>query len=379
MASLHRAQQDKSALDGIMVPAKIITVKAENLDAMVAAVSRSANSQNTVQPADFSANDPFHVAVENVANNTWLPDQSGRWFYERARGSYGALLFKASFRAGEKRRFASETPKERRFSKTDLAKYLNTWDGYPHFVSFGNQKNFQNFMQALKDRYPEGFVPDEAWYRAFVAKAIVFRSVQGIVKAKKFLAYQANITAYTVAYLSWRCGGKIDFDLVWSQQSLSKPLRSMIERWVVEVDAQLRKTAKGRMPSEWAKKAECWEAMRDLSLELPDPLPPELQAQSTRPTVDGGKPAKRNEDLSREDLDLIERCRHIDATTWFKVAQWGTKSKAIHWKVAGIAKTLGEYAVGAWERSPSAKQAKWAMEAYRAAEEAGVVEKLSAQ
>ena len=152
----------------------------------------------------------------------------------------------------------------------------------------------------------------------------------------------------------------------------------MIELWVVEVDAQLRETAKGRMPSEWAKKAECWEAMRDLSLKLPDPLPPELRAQSTRPTVDAGKPTKRNEDLSREDLELIEYCRHVDAVTWFKVAQWGMKSKAIHWKVAGIAKTLGEYAVGAWERSPSAKQAKWAMEAYKAAEEAGVVEKLSA-
>jgi hypothetical protein len=45
-ASLHRARkQDKTSLDGIAVPAKIIKVKAENLDAMVAAVSRSANRQ----------------------------------------------------------------------------------------------------------------------------------------------------------------------------------------------------------------------------------------------------------------------------------------------------------------------------------------------
>jgi len=41
---------------------------------MVAAVSRSANSQNTVQPADFSANDPFHVALERLANDTWMAD-----------------------------------------------------------------------------------------------------------------------------------------------------------------------------------------------------------------------------------------------------------------------------------------------------------------
>ena len=88
---------------------------------------------------------------------------------------------------------------------------------------------------------------------------------------------------------------------------------------------------------------------------------------------DGRIPAKATEGLSRDDLELIERCRRIDAATWFKVAQWGAKSKAIHWKVAGIAKTVGEYAIGGWERSPSAKQAKWAMEAYKTAEEAGAL------
>ena len=73
-----------------MVAAKIIKVQRENLDAMVAAVSRSANSQNTVQPADFSANDPFHVALERLANETFMNDGQSRWFYERARGSYEA-------------------------------------------------------------------------------------------------------------------------------------------------------------------------------------------------------------------------------------------------------------------------------------------------
>jgi hypothetical protein len=84
----------------------------------------------------------------------WLPDHSGRWFYERARGSYGAAELRASFRAAEKRRFASETPKGRRFSKTDMAKYLNAWEGLPNLVSFGNQKNFQSFMQGMKENYP---------------------------------------------------------------------------------------------------------------------------------------------------------------------------------------------------------------------------------
>jgi hypothetical protein len=71
----------------------------------------------------------------------------------------------------------------------------------------------------------------------------------------------------------------------------------------------------------------------------------------------------------------LARSRNFSGRLAFnsKVAQWGAKSKTIHWKVAGIAKTVGEYAIGGWERSPSAKQAKWAMEAYKTAEEAGAL------
>jgi hypothetical protein len=48
------------------------------------------------------------------------------------------------------------------FSKTDLAKYLNAWDRLPYLVSFGNQTNFQSFMQTTKEQYPAVFYPDEA-------------------------------------------------------------------------------------------------------------------------------------------------------------------------------------------------------------------------
>lgn len=370
-ASLHRARrQDGAKLDAIAVPVKIIRVGGADLDDMVASVSRSANSQNTVQPADFSANDPFHVAVEKLANNTWLPDGTSRWFYERARGSYGAAEAKVSHSAVQKRRFAQETPKDRRFSKTDLAKYLNTWNGLPHLVSFGNQKNFQFFMQWLKDAHPDGLEPDGVWYRAFIAKAILFRSVQKMVRAAKFGAYQANILAYTVAALSWKTGGRIDFEMVWQKQAISPELAMMLERWMLSVDKALRDAAGTKMPSEWAKKEDCRDTLRDIELDFPDVLPPELRSQT--PAMGGvqGRSMARNEGLTREDVELIDECRAIDAATWLHVAQWGAKSKQLHWKVLGIVRTMGEYAIGGWERSPSAKQAKWAMEAYRTAERA---------
>ncbi|MGY3388773.1 hypothetical protein ACVWW6_001364 [Bradyrhizobium sp. USDA 3311] len=297
-ASLHRAKrQDGANLDAISVPAKIIFVGGAELDEMVAAVSKSANSQNTVQPADFSANDPFHVAVEKLANNTWLPDGKGRWFYERARGSYGAAELKASFAAAQKRRFAQETPKDRRFSKTDLAKCLNAWEGQANQVSFGNQKNFQFFMQTLKDEHPDGFEPDTAWYKSFIAKAILFRTVQSIVKAKKFAAFQANIVAYTIACLSWVTGGRIDFDMVWTRQAISPELHKLLESWVGKIDKALRRTAGNRMVSEWAKKEECRDALRELSFELPEKLPAELAHQETAGGRGSSRSKARNDEL----------------------------------------------------------------------------------
>lgn len=276
-ASIHRARRQESAdLSAVLVPAKIIKVGGEKLGEMVGAISRSANSQNTVQPADFSANDPFHVTVEQLANNTWIPGAAGRWFYERARGSYGAAEAKTSYSKAQQRRFRAETPKQRRFSKTDLAKTLNAWAGRPDLVSYGNQKNFQNFMQQLKQDHPDGFTPDPVWYRHFIAKMLLFRAVQDVVKSIKFPAYQANITAYTAALLAHRCDGKLKYDDIWNSQAVSAAMKNLIADWARAVDAELRRSAGMKMPTEWAKRPDCWTSIRETVAPLPTSRIPEF-------------------------------------------------------------------------------------------------------
>jgi hypothetical protein len=303
-ASLHRALlQDNAELKDIQVPIKIIRVGGSELSEMVSAVSRSANSQNTVQPADFSANEPFHVAVENLANNTWLPDGSGRWFYERARGSYRAARMALGADSGVGRRFLAETPKERVFAKTDLAKYLNAWNGLPHLVSYGSQKNFQYFMQSLKDEHATGFNPDGKWFKEFIAKLIIFRSTQDIVKRQKFAAYQAIISAYTVASLAHRFEGCLDLGRVWTTQDISPELAVLVREWAFAFDKMLRRTAGNRMPSEWAKRVECWDALREAKLEVPQKLPPELTAPTAPEDGNGFEPIDVG-DVNEAETDL---------------------------------------------------------------------------
>jgi hypothetical protein len=73
------------------------------------------------------------------------------------------------------------------------------------------------------------------------------------------------------------------------------------------------------------------------------------------------------------DYERIGRCMAVSSAAWMEVAERGQKTGLIHWKVAGICRTMAQYAAGGWERKPSAKQAKPALEAFIAAENAGLL------
>src|SRR5581483_3063112 len=87
----HTAKKDKASLKGIYVQAKLSVIPPEQIDGIVPLISRYANSQNKVSDADFYANDPFHIRIEEMSRTVWAPAVDGtnkqaRWFYERARG-----------------------------------------------------------------------------------------------------------------------------------------------------------------------------------------------------------------------------------------------------------------------------------------------------
>lgn len=374
-ASLHRARRKESLnLDRVAVPLKIIKVGGADLADMVSSISRAANRQNTVQLADFSANDPFHQELETLANNTWLDDGKGRWFYERARGSYTAAEQKASYRKTEEKTFRTQTPKNRRLSKLDVAKYFNAWRGLPHRVCLGGQKNFQHFMQGMKDeRFP---VLDTAAFKQLVATAILYRAIVKKIRSMKFPAYGAQIAAYIVSGLGHRTGGRIDFARIWSRQAISPELEQLIETWAPQMDALMRASAGQKNPSEWYKKEECWNELQTQLPSFTDPLPPELSYTASAPGLaEDGAPARFTAEpgVSAADYERIAACMAISSATWMEVAERGQSTGTIHWKVAGICRTIAGYAAGKWQKKPSAKQAKPALDAVHAVREAGLI------
>ena len=368
-ASLHRAWRKESLnLGGVSVPLKIIKVGGADLGEMVASISRAANRQNTVQLADFSANDPFHQQLETLANNTWIDDGKGRWFYERARGSYLAAEQKAALRKSEQQAFRLQTPRQRRFSKLEVARNLSAWASLPHRVCLGGQKNFEHFMQRLRDEPVP--ILDTAGFKRLVAIGILYRAVERTVRAMKFPAYGAQIIAYLVAGLSYRTGGRVDFARIWTRQAVSPDLDDLVRVWAPLIDGALRESAGQRNPSEWYKKEECWSGLRDRLPQLAEPLPPELSHSESEASSDTHR---SRPGVFAVDYDRIARCMEVSGATWLEVAELGQRAGLFHWKVAGICRTLAQYASGGWDRKPSAKQAKPALEALQSVVRAGIL------
>ncbi len=167
-------------LSSVRVVAKIIVLRSVDSlaeEELVASISRYANSQNSVRQADLSANKPFHVEIEKLSNTVYCPDGIGRWFYERAAGSYNVLLAREGTTPARLRQIKESIPTSRKINKTDLAKFLNTWDQKPYLVSLGAQKNFIELMKEIEDSDGQSvnFQPDINFYKQLIAKAILFK------------------------------------------------------------------------------------------------------------------------------------------------------------------------------------------------------------
>ena len=263
-------------LSQVRVPAKIIVLRSSDEasdEALISDISRFANSQNQVRVSDLSANKPFHVEMERLSSTTYCPDGVGRWFYERATGSYNVMLAREGKTPAKLRDLKLAMPTSRKVTKTDLAKYAHAWRQKPHLVALGNQKNFQIFNdQAIA----EGAVPELFEFKNFMAQALLYRRAEKLIRPA-YQGFQANITAYTVSVIANRLGDRIALSQIWQQQAISDGFVSLITQWSREVNDALRSSAGQRIVSEWAKKEECWEYVRSRDFFEPTIRLPEIQ------------------------------------------------------------------------------------------------------
>jgi hypothetical protein len=361
-ASIYNAlKKDKASLGNLLVQVKLTVLEdRQKIDAFVPLISQYANSQNKVNAADFSANHPFHVKLEELSRQLWAPAPSGterqtHWYYERARGSYlddkGREGTPARMRA-----FETVNPLRQKFTKTDLAKYEHAWDQYPYLVCLGAEKNFLRFTASLAEKgYP---VVDEEYFHRLIAKAILFKTAEKIVGAQAYGGFRAQIVAHTLAWLSHQTAQRIDLDKIWREQKVSEALSAAIA--LVSKPAYehiVNPPPNRRNPGEWSKREECWTAFHDKAIKLPAALEEEL-VDTGRPTPNGASRKTRTTGPSADDPKVaaeIRRVVAVEAETWFNISRWAKETNnLLPWQRA-LAFSLGRLAKS--KRTPSAKQA----------------------
>jgi hypothetical protein len=364
-ASIHAARKVASdQLSQVFVQMKLSIVPPGMSDEVVPLISQFANSQNKVAAADFFANHPFHIRIEGFSRRLLVPAGSDgyretKWFYERARGQFADERGRKS--VSERKIFDSEYPRIQFLSKTDLAKYENTWTGLPHEVSKGAQKNFTEFAKAIGIRWgKEGTSFDEVWFRRLIAKAIIFRRTEQLVSAAPWYqgGYRANIVTYAIAKFvhdAEKRGRNLNLDAVWRQQDTSDLLDQVLQFTAEEAQSVILAPPSGiRNLSEWAKKQACWKALADRKLEYPDDLDDLLVAPD-----DAAVEVRE----ARADRALVAsvsaevKVHQLGAVFWTEVAAWARQHKRLSPTDTGILETCAAVP----RRMPSDRQCRFAL------------------
>lgn len=364
-ASLHRAWK----LDGAAAEVRRVHVQAkltvittpeddsEQFTEIVRSISKYANSQNAVKDDDLEANQPWHVAFEQLSRSVWAPDAQSQWYYERSRGSYATAKTRAATTRARKLEFERRWPRAQLVTKTDLAKCWNAWSQRPEVVSLGGQKNFRQFMAALDDQVRRPRLDDEE-YKRIVGRVVLFREVARVVNELKdrIPAYRANVTAYLVAYLSFRTTGSLDFLRVWEKQAVPVQVRDVVREWAEPVYQRILQSADGRNVTEWCKRPECWAGLRTLDLRTAVDL-----TRFSAPT-NAAAPAGL---VDVDDASAISECKRLTVSDWERLVAWAMRAQSVHAISRGIVSTLRMYALDNWSRTPSVKQARSAIKVIR--------------
>lgn len=222
----NTAKKDKADISQIYVQVKLSVIKdSEQYADIVSRISQYANTQNKVNDADFTANNPALVEIEKFSRFVLSPvtpenNMQTNWFFERARGQYKTLRSKEGFTKSRLAAFDLKYPKKQVFTKVELAKYINAWQEVysgktmvigPHIVVRGNEKNYARFMNY---NLPEIRHIDVAYFEDAVAKAILFKAADKRygtkVSGNQIGELKQVVVPYTLSLLNLITDGKLD-------------------------------------------------------------------------------------------------------------------------------------------------------------------------
>ena len=359
-ASIFSAKKkDRMNLDKIFVQVKLSIVDPERSVEVVPKISEYANTQNKVNAADFFANHPYHIRMEEFSRRLWARPKEGelrqtKWFYERARGQY--LDAQAHLTPALRKKFKGEYPKAQMFTKTDLAKFENAWEDCPHTVSKGAQKNFAIYASEIGkkwDKDEKAF--NELYFKHLVARAIVFRTTEKLIMKQSWYGggYRANIVVYSIAWIADKVSSMkkvIDFSKIWETQKISKAFYETLEDVSYQIHKIITDTPENiSNVTEWCKKEGCWLKVKTFDMDLSEAFISELIG--TEIAAVDEKDAKKVQKID-DGINAQKKVLDLGPEKWKELSVWGFSQKLLNEKDMGIL----QVAVGKPDKIPSEKQ-----------------------
>lgn len=208
----------KVSLVGVYVQVKLII--SDDIEKISGNIALSSNFQNKVKYSDFSVSNEFNRKMEALSRNITAPSKNNEptyWFYERLRGQYDEKRKQLHTKA-DKDYFDFQFPKNRKFSKEDVAKVWSNWHQTPYDAVKGSSTTYGTFMKNVVER---GFVPDENYYKETISLLMIYQFLMKRPENKGYANGKATVVAYTMAMLGYYTCGNFDLIKVWENQALS--------------------------------------------------------------------------------------------------------------------------------------------------------------
>lgn len=271
--------KDKASLKNIFVQMKLTVVKEDDPD-FVRNIAKFANSQNKVTSADLNSNHPFYTRMEDFSRKIYAPAVDGKpyqelWFFERARGQYEQPMIKMTTKK-QRDDYQKIRPKDKRFTKTDLAKFVNSANMQPYFVSWGADVNATKFQEQLEKIWDkDDSIFNEYYYKELIGMAILYKSLENIISQQEWYienrAYRPQLVTYTFAkfaYEAKKINKNINYKAIWDKQSIPEVMEEELAKLSKLSFDNMYGSREIANISSYCKNKTCWERLQGMNYEL---------------------------------------------------------------------------------------------------------------
>lgn len=274
-STIYNAYRDKGNSENLsktFVAVKISQVPELAMPQLVGNIAKYANSQTKIKDSDLSANAQYMLDLERLSRKEWTSDTHPTlWYFERLRGQFITEKSQVGGSGTLKvKKFEADRPQTQRFNKTEVAKLEMAWLDKPYESCKGGEVCFDKFWKIIKDDTP---IVDEKYFHDIVAKNIIYKRIESILKNDGNKGHASIICTYTLALLSIRSQQKLNLNYIWENQNIHDDLLPVIKDCIKAISDHIRLIGSdsSKNPQTESKKIDFWNTLQNKTLAISIP------------------------------------------------------------------------------------------------------------